>query len=86
MLISSGNQQFAIAGDIIHAQYLQINNPDIGVVFDQDPDLAKKSRKKMLDILADEEIAFSGGHILSPAIGFIKRRDNGYVWVQGEPN
>ena len=32
VLISSGNEQFAIAGDIIHAQYLQINNPDIGVV------------------------------------------------------
>ena len=86
VLISSGNEQFAIAGDIIHAQYLQINNPDIGVVFDQDPDLAKKSRKKMLDILADEAIAFSGGHILSPAIGFIERRESGYVWVQGEPN
>ena len=65
---------------------MQIYNPDIGIVFDQDPNLARKSRRKMLDILADEEIAFSGGHILSPAIGFIERRGNGYIWVQGEIN
>ncbi len=86
VMISSGSEKFVIAGDVIHAQYLQIYNPDIGVVFDQDPNLARKSRRKMLDILADEEIAFSGGHILSPAIGFIERRGNGYIWVQGEIN
>jgi len=40
----------------------------------------------MLDILADEKIAFSGGHILNPAIGFIERIESGYVWVQGETN
>ena len=82
VMISSGNDSFAIAGDIIHAQYLQINNPEIGVIFDQDEKLAQKSRKKMLDMLATDKIAFSGGHILSPAIGFVENNGLGYSWVQ----
>ena len=82
VMLSSGDEQFAIVGDIIHAQYLQIYNPNIGVVFDQDIERAKKSRIKMLDILSLEEIEFSGGHILSPALGYIQRAGKGFSWSQ----
>ena len=82
VMLSSGDEQFAIVGDIIHAQYLQIYNPNIGVVFDQDIERAKKSRIKMLDILSLEEIEFSGGHILSPALGYIHRAGKGFSWSQ----
>jgi len=82
VMLSSGDEQFAIVGDIIHAQYLQIYNPNIGVVFDQDIERAKKSRIKMLDILSLEEIEFSGGHILSPALGYIHRAGKGFSWRQ----
>jgi len=84
VMLSSGGEQFAIVGDIIHAQYLQIYNPNIGVVFDQDLELAKRSRVKMLDILAGEQIEFSGGHILYPALGFITREHGQYSWVQSK--
>lgn len=82
VMLSSKGEHFAIVGDIIHAQYLQIYNPDIGVVFDQDGELAKKSRIKMLDILAKDEIEFSGGHILSPALGYLHKDGTGYSWHQ----
>ena len=72
----------AIVGDIIHAQYLQINNPEIGVVFDQDVDQARQSRKKILDILAGEKTMFTGGHLLSPAIGYVESNGLNYSWVQ----
>ena len=85
VMISSGNEQFVIAGDIIHAQYLQINNPDIGVVFDQDLDLARQSRRRILDILATEKIMFSGGHILSPALGYVVHEGANYSWQQADP-
>ena len=86
VMISSGNDQFAIAGDIIHAQYLQINNPEIGVVFDQDPDLARKSRRRILDMLASEKTMFSGGHLLSPALGYVEYKGLNYSWVQADPD
>ena len=82
IMISSGNDQMAIVGDIIHAQYLQINNPEIGVVFDQDVDQARQSRKKILDILAGEKMIFTGGHLLSPAIGYVEYKGLNYSWVQ----
>ena len=82
IMISSGNDQMAIVGDIIHAQYLQINNPEIGVVFDQDVDQARQSRKRILDLLASEKIMFTGGHLLSPAIGYVESNGLNYSWVQ----
>ena len=82
IMISSGNDQMAIVGDIIHAQYLQINNPEIGVVFDQDVDQARQSRKRILDILASEKTMFTGGHLLSPAIGYVESNGLNYSWVQ----
>ena len=86
IMLSSKGEKFAIVGDIIHAQYLQIYNPNIGVVFDQDGELAKKSRIKMLDILAKDEIEFSGGHILSPALGYLQKDRMGYSWCQSTPD
>ena len=82
IMISSGSNQMAIVGDIIHAQYLQINNPEIGVVFDQDVDQARQSRKRILDLLASEKTMFSGGHLLSPAIGYVESNGLNYSWVQ----
>ena len=64
--ISDGDAQIVIAGDIVHAQTLQIPNPDIGVGFDIDPDAARAARKRMLDMLASDGLLFTGGHILGP--------------------
>ena len=64
---------------------LKINNPDIGVVFDQDLVLARQSRRRILDILATEKIMFSGGHILSPALGYVVHEGVNYSWQQANP-
>lgn len=86
IMISSGNDEMAIVGDIIHAQYLQISNPEIGVIFDQDVDQARQSRKKILNILASEKTLFTGGHLLSPAIGYVEYKGLSYSWVQDGPD
>ena len=77
--ISSGNDDFIITGDIIHAQHLQLSNPDIGVIFDQDYNLAKNSRIKMLDMLASDGTRFSGGHLLPPAVLRISKKGNSFI-------
>ena len=82
--VSSGDRQFIIAADIIHAQYLQINNPSIGVVFDQDYELAKNSRVKLLDMLSNDQLEFSGGHLIFPAVGRIATNGTSYQWVQSQ--
>ena len=77
--VSSSSSQFIIAGDIVHAQHLQFINPNIGVTFDQDYDMAKKSRLKMFNMLSTEEIPFSGGHLLSPGVATISRDGSEYI-------
>jgi hypothetical protein len=38
-----------------------------------------------LDILATEKIMFSGGHILSPALGYVVHEGANYSWQQADP-
>ncbi|MFC2970256.1 MBL fold metallo-hydrolase [Acidimangrovimonas pyrenivorans] len=64
--ISDGDDQLVIAGDIVHAQTLQIPNPEIGVGFDIDPAAAAAARKRMLAMLAGDDLLFTGGHVLGP--------------------
>ena len=77
--VSSNSSQFIIAGDIVHAQHLQFINPNIGVTFDQDYDMAKRSRLKMLNILSSEDLPFSGGHLLSPGVATVARDGSEYI-------
>ncbi|MGG7644635.1 MBL fold metallo-hydrolase [Rhodovulum sp. YNF3179] len=76
-----GDESFVHAADIVHAQALQLADPDVGVVFDVDADTARASRKRLLDMLATDGIRFSGGHILRPAFGHVERANGGYRFV-----
>lgn len=79
--VSSGDDQFMIVGDIIHAMDLQLANPDVAVIYDHDSVMAAEARKSMLDQLATDQIACSGGHFLYPGIGSIERAGSGYRFV-----
>jgi len=76
--LQSGEDTFMIVADIVHAVDLQLPNPDIGVVYDKDGAEAALSRKRVLDMLATDNIPCSGGHFLSPGIGRIRRAGTGY--------
>lgn len=64
--LEDGGEQLVLAADIVHAQDLQIPNPEIGVGFDVDGQEAAAARRRMLDMLARDGLLFSGGHILGP--------------------
>jgi glyoxylase-like metal-dependent hydrolase (beta-lactamase superfamily II) len=57
----------ALAGDIIHAETLQLADPAIGTRYDVDPDRARLTRRAALNRLASEGRVWGGGHILWPA-------------------
>jgi glyoxylase-like metal-dependent hydrolase (beta-lactamase superfamily II) len=79
--VSDGDETLVIAGDIVHAQVLQFANPDIGVVFDIDPETAKITRKRLLDQLAADKTLFSGCHLLSPKFGYVQPAGAGFTFT-----
>ncbi|MCC6006222.1 MAG: MBL fold metallo-hydrolase [Rhodobacteraceae bacterium] len=79
--IDSGGEALVHVGDLVHAQDLQLTDPEVGVVFDIDPDQARETRKRLLDMLATDGIALTGGHILAPKFGRVEHSGGGYRFV-----
>ena len=68
-------------GDVLHAPNLQLANPDISVIFDVDIENGLKSRKKAFDMVCNDRIICSGGHMLEPTFGYLDKDGNGYKFV-----
>lgn len=81
--IHDGSETFLHVADIVHAQDLQLADPEIAVVFDLDADVARATRKRTLDMLASEQILFSGGHIIAPKFARLERSGAGYRLIEG---
>lgn len=76
--VASGGAQMMHVGDIVHAQMLQLADPEISVVFDIDGPAARVARKRLLDEVATDGILCTGGHFLRPALARILRDGAGY--------
>ena len=76
--IDSGGAQFLYAADILHAQDLQLADPNLCAAFDADKDRARATRRRTLDMLATDGILFSGSHFLDRVIGYVERSGGGY--------
>jgi glyoxylase-like metal-dependent hydrolase (beta-lactamase superfamily II) len=61
-----------IWGDIVHQPYVQLRNPEIGVAFDVDPELAVATRKRIVDHVASDAGLIAGMHLDFPAFGRLK--------------
>jgi len=78
--IGTGQDAFIAWGDLVHFAKIQISHPDTAVKYDLDPDLARQSRLRMLDILANERLAVAAAHVGAPGFGFLARKGPGYVF------
>lgn len=80
-LVSSGGEQLLIWGDITHVPVVQIAHPDVGVAFDVDIDLARATRRRILDQAAADRLALGGMHLEFPGFGHVVRDGSGYEYV-----
>ena len=77
-VISSGNKSVFVQGDVTHVPYLFARNPGWHLMFDQDPQLAEATRRKVYDMLAAEKMMVQGFHYPFPAAAYIEKTPTGY--------
>jgi glyoxylase-like metal-dependent hydrolase (beta-lactamase superfamily II) len=78
---SSKGQKILFWGDTMHAQRVQLQHPELTVVFDIDPIAAAATRKQLLSKLASEDVVIAGPHMLFPGLGRLHKEGSGYSWA-----
>jgi glyoxylase-like metal-dependent hydrolase (beta-lactamase superfamily II) len=76
--IGTGRDAFIAWGDLVHFSAIQIAHPNAAVKYDLDPEAARRSRLRMLDMIAAERIAVAGAHVAAPGFGYLTRKGTGY--------
>ena len=79
ILLQSGEGEALLAGDVLHHP-VQLLRPDWCSVFCADHDMARASRRSMLDLAADRGILFLSSHIAGSSAGTVERAAGTYRW------
>jgi glyoxylase-like metal-dependent hydrolase (beta-lactamase superfamily II) len=78
---SSKRQKILFCGDIVHALRVQLQHPEVTLVFDIDPTAAAATRHQLLARLAREDVLIAGPHMNFPAMGHLRKEGSGYGWA-----
>jgi glyoxylase-like metal-dependent hydrolase (beta-lactamase superfamily II) len=60
---------------------VSVQRPEIHLDVDDDKEKAVATRKRILDMVATDEIFVIGFHMPFPGIGFVERHHGGYRWI-----
>ena len=71
--VEGGRDSLIIWGDTIHMAFMQLERPEIAFIFDTDPELAVKSRLRLLDRVAADRTRVAGMHLDVPGFGYVRR-------------
>jgi glyoxylase-like metal-dependent hydrolase (beta-lactamase superfamily II) len=77
----SKGQKILFWGDIVHAQRVQLQHPEVTAVFDIDQNAAAATRVQLLPRLVREHVLIAGPHMPFPALGSLRKERSGYSWV-----
>src|SRR5580765_1137600 len=79
---SSKGQNILFWGDIVHAQRVQLQHPEVTVRLDIDQTATAATRNQLLSRLARENVLIATPHSSSfPALGRLRKDGSGYSWV-----
>jgi glyoxylase-like metal-dependent hydrolase (beta-lactamase superfamily II) len=79
--VASGEARLLITSDITNHPALFVRHPDWAPAFDMDPDQARATRRRMLDMAANERMQVAMFHAPFPATGYIARAGDGFRFV-----
>ena len=78
-LVGSGDAGLLIWGDVFHVPDVQARRPEVGMVFDVDPDGAIQTRRRVLDMAAHDRLMVAGMHMHFPAFSHVTKAADGYA-------
>jgi glyoxylase-like metal-dependent hydrolase (beta-lactamase superfamily II) len=81
--IRSGSDAVLVGGDAIGNGHVAFAHPDWPSGTDHDPAQGAKTRARLLDMLAAEQMRLLGFHLPGGGLGRVERRTEGYQFVQG---
>ncbi len=79
MMVASAGERAFVLGDVAHTP-AQAHYTDWSPVFDVDPDLARRTRHRVLDTLESEGTLVASGHFPDPGYGRFVRDGGRRVW------
>ncbi len=79
IVIASQGERGYILGDVAHNP-VQAHYTDWCPIFDVDPELSRKTRHAVLDMLEKEQIVVSAGHFPDPGFGRFVRGETRRMW------
>jgi glyoxylase-like metal-dependent hydrolase (beta-lactamase superfamily II) len=68
-------------GDALFVPPLQLKHPEWHALFDADPVLAATARRRLFDLVAEEQMLVCPAHAPFPAVGYIDREADAYRWT-----
>jgi glyoxylase-like metal-dependent hydrolase (beta-lactamase superfamily II) len=79
---SSNRQRILFWGDIVHAQRVQLQDPEITAIFDINQTAAAATRHQLLSKLVREDVLIAVPHSsFFPPLGRLRKEGSGYSWV-----
>lgn len=80
-MLESGGRQLVLTADLANHYVWSFAHPEWVVSFDSDKDMATASRRKILGMLAADQVPMIGYHMPFPAAGFVASRGDGFRYV-----
>jgi len=77
-VLSSGSGKVFIQSDVTNSPQLFAANPGWHAFFDQDADMAEKTRRKVYDMVVADRLQVQGFHYPFPGLGNVEKDGNGY--------
>lgn len=76
--MTSQGKRFIYVADLTNVPSLFARHPEWSVVFDMNPELARQTRRKVFDMIVNDNMVAGGFHFPFPAMGTITKASGGY--------
>lgn len=80
-VVESRGQKLVLIGDLMHAEFMQFDDPSVTIGFDSDSKAALAARKAAFAAAAQEGALIGAAHLPFPGLGHLRASGKGYEFI-----